>query len=94
METRDGRITFTGRHADPVADALGYRIDGGDWQSVPTGTTWRLVVDEGVEAVEVRSEGSGRVSSAVEVWAPGAEAPMPIGLLAVMAAALVRRAKH
>ncbi len=93
---RDGdRWIVTGRHVDPEATHLGYRIGGGAWRSQATDRDWRLVAPGDADAIEVRSEGGARTSPPLEVVSPGVEAPAPAWAVGVAlgVALLVRRTK-
>lgn len=59
--------TIRGHHEDPLADAVAWRIDGGDWTRRTTGPDWRLelALPSGGHTIDVRSEGAGRASDAV-----------------------------
>jgi hypothetical protein len=67
----EGTVHIQGSHADGNATTLAWRFaDGEPWQRRDTGPEWRLQVPDlrsGTHALQLRSEGSERVSSTTVV---------------------------
>lgn len=96
-EVSEGAVQVAGRHADGNATSIAWSLDGGAWQSRPTGGEWRLRLEglaPGDHRLALRSEGSDRASpeSALSFEVPGLALPLsresPAGAVPLLLAAL------
>ena len=105
----DGAVQVAGRHLDGNATSVAWSLDGGAWQSRPTGPEWRLRLEglsAGSHRLAYHSEGSDRVSpeGSLDVAVPGfaldlgqghdAPSSVLLPLLSLVAAILLSRRPH
>ncbi len=83
METTSAGVRILGHHSDDNATHIGLRVAGGPWRSSPASGDWRVLVDGDPALVELRSEGTGRISPAVSPAAT--KATTGLGIIPILA---------
>lgn len=92
VETQQG-FRVEGHHSDGNATHLGFYTPAFGWDNTTAAPEWSIITDErGLEQLQVRSEGFGRLSDAVDARPAqqGTPSPLAITLLA-LTIALARR---